>query len=137
MAIAYVWRGEFAAQELAALHAEAFGADGGGQTPDWWAKVNAHSLGWVVGRDGAALAGFVNVAWDGGEHAFILDTMVAAPYRRAGAGARLVARAAEATRAAGCRWLHVDFEPHLERFYLEACGFTPTPAGVISLLGLP
>ncbi|MFD1374091.1 hypothetical protein [Actinoplanes sichuanensis] len=31
------------------------------------------------------------------------------------------------------RWLHVDFEPHLARFYLEGCGFQPTRAGLVRL----
>ncbi|MFB9408088.1 GNAT family N-acetyltransferase [Dactylosporangium matsuzakiense] len=135
MGISVVWRGAFGSEELSALHASAFG--GPGAARDWWAQVNAHSLGWVTGRDGAELVGFVNVAWDGGEHAFVLDTMVAAAYRRGGAGARLVALAAEQARTTGCRWLHVDFEPHLTKFYVDACGFTPTPAGLISLLALP
>jgi hypothetical protein len=39
----------------------------------------------------------------------------------------------EGARAAGCEWLHVDFEDHLRRFYLGACGFTPTNAGLIEL----
>jgi hypothetical protein len=36
-------------------------------------------------------------------------------------------------RAAGCEWLHVDFEDHLRAFYLDACGFVPTNAGLIEL----
>jgi hypothetical protein len=36
-------------------------------------------------------------------------------------------------RAAGCEWLHVDFDPHLRSFYFAACGFMPTDAGVIRL----
>jgi hypothetical protein len=34
---------------------------------------------------------------------------------------------------AGCEWLFVDFEPHLETFYLESCGFRPTLAGLVHL----
>jgi len=30
-------------------------------------------------------------------------------------------------------WLHVDFEPHLAAFYLGACGFQSTSAGLIHL----
>jgi hypothetical protein len=41
-----------------------------------------------------------------------------------------VAAAADRAKAEGCRWLHVDYEPHLESFYLEACGFTATAAGL-------
>jgi hypothetical protein len=36
-------------------------------------------------------------------------------------------------RAAGMAWLHVDFEGHLRDFYLGACGFTSTDAGLIAL----
>jgi len=76
-----------------------------------------HSLGWISARDAAALVGFVNVAWDGGVHAFVLDTMVAADARRQ-------------ARAAKCEWLHVDFEDDLRAVYFNACGFTPTKAGL-------
>ncbi|MEU7874200.1 GNAT family N-acetyltransferase [Dactylosporangium sp. NPDC049140] len=133
MTLTFAWRAPFTSPELRRLHVASFGGGDSAGPIDWWARVNAHSLGWVVARDGAALAGFVNVAWDGGEHAFVLDTMVAEPYRRTGAGTRLVALAAEGARATGCRWLHVDFEPHLTKFYLESCGFSPTPAGLVSL----
>jgi hypothetical protein len=36
-------------------------------------------------------------------------------------------------RAAGCEWLHVDFDEELRAFYLDACGFEPTAAGLIHL----
>jgi hypothetical protein len=75
------------------------------------------------------------VAWDGGAHAFILDTVVAAAARRGGIGTGLVAAAAGHARAAGCEWLHVDFEGHLAGFYFGACGFTPTSAGLVALSG--
>jgi predicted N-acetyltransferase YhbS len=75
----------------------------------------------------------VNVAWDGAVHAFILDTMVAIGARRHGIGAELVAVAVTEARAAGCEWLHVDFEDHLRAFYFEGCGFEPTNAGLIKL----
>jgi GNAT superfamily N-acetyltransferase len=74
--------------------------------------------------------GFVNVAWDGGVHAFVLDTLVAGDRRHAGIGRRLLAVAERESRAAGCEWLHVDFEDELGPFYFEACGFTPTTAGL-------
>ena len=84
-----------------------------------------HSLGWVVAREEAgALLGFVNVLWDGLVHAWLQDTMVAT------AGG--IVGLAE-TRRAGCEWLHVDFDDHLRPFYIEACGFTPTNAGLIEL----
>ena len=46
--------------------------------------------------------------------------------------ALLVERAAGAAKAAGCAWLHVDFDPELEGFY-AGCGFLPTAAGLLRL----
>jgi GNAT superfamily N-acetyltransferase len=131
MTITYEWRGEFANPELNALHAEGF--DHRVLDDDWWAQVNRHSLGWVCARDGGELVGFVNVPWDGGMHAFVLDTLVAARARRHGIGTGLVAFAVREARTAGCEWLHVDFEDHLRAFYFDACGFEPTNAGLIAL----
>ncbi|HXS07330.1 MAG TPA: GNAT family N-acetyltransferase [Rhizomicrobium sp.] len=125
------WRGAFANDELNALHAEAFGH--AVLAEDWWGQLNRHSLGWVCLRRTSRLIGFVNIAWDGGVHAFLLDTMVAKDERRQGHAERMVRFAAERTKEAGCEWLHVDFEPHLRSFYLEACGFRPTEAGLIAL----
>jgi GNAT superfamily N-acetyltransferase len=128
--IEYEWRGTFQSDELNRLHAEAF------ETPDEWdwrAQVAGHSLGWVVARDAGALVGFVNVVWDGRVHAWIQDTMVAAGARGRGIGTQLVARATDAARAAGCEWLHVDFEDGLRDFYLTACGFQPAAAGLKQL----
>ena len=90
------------------------------------------SLAHVGAYDGTMLIGFVNVAWDGGVHAFILDTCVDVDFRRQGIALRLVERAAEVARERGAHWLHVDFEPHLEGFYRQ-CGFRPTEAGLIRL----
>jgi GNAT superfamily N-acetyltransferase len=129
--IGYAWRGAFDNAEVNALHAQGF--DHRMLDDDWWGQVNRHSLGWVVARDGADLVGFVNVAWDGMIHAFILDTLVSAGARRRGIGTGLVKVAVEHAGAAGCEWLHVDFDPHLKDFYLGACGFTPTDAGVVPL----
>jgi ribosomal protein S18 acetylase RimI-like enzyme len=133
VSITYDWRGDFENAAVNALHAEGFGGRGG--EADWRARVQQHSLGWVCARRGGELVGFVNVAWDGGAHAFILDTVVAAGARRCGIGTGLVAAAARHARAAGCEWLHVDFEDHLAGFYFQACGFTPTAAGLVALPG--
>ena len=97
--------------------------------------MHRHSLGWVTARDGARLAGFVNVPWDGLVHAWVQDVMVAAAARGQGLGTRLVAAAAEGAREAGCEWLHVDFDDDLRPFYLDACGFSPTGAGLLRLSG--
>ncbi len=84
-------------------------------------------------RAASELVGFVNVAWDGGVHAFLLDTLVATAARRHGIGTRMVEIAAEQARAARCEWLHVDFEEHLRSFYTGSCGFRPAEAGLIAL----
>lgn len=131
MTIEYEWRGGFDNRELNGLHADAFDHPVG--DADWWGRLSRHSLGWVCARQDGELIGFVNVAWDGGIHAFILDTLVSGRVRRRGIGAKLVAEAAGEARAAGCEWLHVDFEEHLRAFYLDACGFRPTSAGLVAL----
>jgi GNAT superfamily N-acetyltransferase len=95
--------------------------------------VQRHSLGWVCAHDRRRLIGFVNVAWDGGVHAFVLDTLVAADRRRQGVGRGLLEVAVRESRAAGCEWLHVDFDDELRAFYVDAGGFRPTPAGLIAL----
>lgn len=84
-------------------------------------------------RDDGTLIGFANVAWDGGDHAFLLDPKVRPDHQRLGIATELVRRAATAARDVGCEWLHVDFEPHLRAFYFDACGFKPTDAGVMRL----
>ena len=135
MAITYEWRGEFTNVEANALHAEAFETREFDESEwNWTAIVPAHSLGWVVARDDTGgLVGFVNVPWDGLVHAWIQDTMVATRTRGQAVGTQLVAVAREHAKAAGCEWLHVDFDDHLRPFYFDACGFTPTTAGLIAL----
>lgn len=125
------WRGAFGNGELNALHAECFGHRV--LDDDWWGQVNRFSLGWVCLRLDGRLAGFVNVAWDGGVHAFLLDTAVTPALQRQSHATRLVREAVAQARAAGCEWLHVDFDPHLRGFYLDACGFQPTEAGLVRL----
>ena len=132
MTVAYAWRGAFTNAEVNALRAEAFGTEVFDDW-DWVAQLERHSLGWVTARDGERLAGFVNVIGDGEVHAWIQDTMVAADQRHRGIGTALVRHATDAARAAGCQFLHVDFEDHLRGFYLGACGFAPTNPGLIEL----
>jgi len=91
-----------------------------------------HYVAYVCAFDGDRLVGWVYVAWDGWQHAFLLDPTVHPDYRLRGIGSELVRRATEASREAGCEWLHVDYAQHLARFY-EACGFRPTSAGLIRL----
>lgn len=129
--IDYRWRGPVTDAEMVALVT----AHGGQAVAGWWEQVRPCSLGWVTARsqEGGGLVGFVNVAWDGGDHAFLLDTKVASEHQRQGIATALVGHAAWHAKAAGCEWLHVDFEQHLAAFYLDACGFRATPAGVIHL----
>ena len=104
----------------------------GGPAGDYLERVLPHSLAYLGAFDGDRLVGFVNIAWDGGVHAFLLDTCVHTGFRQRGIATALVRTAAEAARARGAKWLHVDFEPHLESFY-RGCGFRPTAAGLIDL----
>lgn len=133
--IRVAWRGPFTTVEANALHAEAFGTRVFDDSEwDWLALVTRHSLGWVTARsEDGELVGFVNVPWDGFVHAWLQDVMVAADARHAGIGSRLVEVAVAAARDAGCEWLHVDFDEELRPFYIDACGFSPTGAGLIRL----
>ncbi len=90
------------------------------------------SLAYVCAYRDQALVGFVNLAWDGGIHAFLLDTTVHPAVQRQGLGRELVARALVAARERGIEWVHVDYEPHLGDFY-RGCGFRPTEAGLVQL----
>ena len=134
MATLYEWRGVFTNQEVNALHAEAFNTRVFDESEwNWVELVQRHSLGWVVARRDPELVGFVNVLWDGLVHAWLQDTMVAAKARGQGVGTELVKHARGGAKAAGCEYLHVDFEDHLRPFYFGACGFALTNAGLISL----
>jgi len=132
MNITYSWRGEFTNEALNRLHADGFRHCL--FTDDWLAQVTRHSLGWVCARDDQDLVGFVNVAWDGGVHAFVLDTLVAAEYRHRGVATEMIGICAKEAREARCEWLHVDFEDHLRGFYFDRCGFEPTNGGLIKLV---
>jgi ribosomal protein S18 acetylase RimI-like enzyme len=128
--IQFVWRGEVTDSELVTLTK----SHGGTPQVGWWDQIRPHSLGWVVARTtDSALIGFVNVAWDGSDHAFLIDTKVRPDHHRRGIGTELVRIAAHRAREAGCEWMEVDFDDHLAPFYLGSCGFTPTRAGLIRL----
>jgi GNAT superfamily N-acetyltransferase len=103
-----------------------------GYEPRDWPAVLKHSLVYICAYRGRSLIGFVNVAWDGGVHGFILDTTVHPEMRRRGIGSRLVKQVASEARIRNLEWLHVDFEPHLRGFY-DGCGFRPTEAGLLHL----
>ena len=130
MGLEYQWRGEVEDEELVSLTQ----SHGGRASPGSWDRSRPYSLGWVSGRhDDGSLVGFVNVAWDGGDHAFLLDPKVRPVHQHAGVGTELVRKAVVHAKEAGCEWLHVDFEDDLALFYFEACGFPPTQAGLIHL----
>lgn len=90
------------------------------------------SLSFVCAFLGNQLVGFVNIAWDGGTHAFILDTTVHPLVRRKGIGLELVEQAAKIAQKRGVKWLHVDYETSLTSFYRQ-CGFEDTAAGLMAL----
>ncbi|MFE0103446.1 GNAT family N-acetyltransferase [Streptomyces sp. NPDC059009] len=146
--ISYAWRGPLTDDEMSDL----VRSHGGHPEAGWWPKLREHSLGWVTARDSPGpgeglpgpgeglrgpgeglLVGFVNVAWDGCDHAFLIDTKTRGAYQRRGIATAVVRLAADRARAAGCEWLHVDFQPALRSFYFESCGFRPTDAGLIHL----
>lgn len=129
------WRGAFTNTEINELHAEAFETRVfTSEEWDWTSQVNKHSAGWVTARSSDGdLVGFVNVITDGLVHAWIQDVMVAVAARHAGLGVRMVHEARDQCRNLGAEWLHVDFDADLAPFYFDACGFTPTTAGLIEL----
>jgi GNAT superfamily N-acetyltransferase len=90
------------------------------------------SLAFVCAYHNGSLIGFVNLAWDGGYHAFILDTTVHPEHRRRGIGRELIERAVAEAEGRGVEWVHVDYEPHLRGFH-ERCGFACTEAGLMRL----
>jgi len=128
--VRFAWRAEVTDDELVALTR----SHGGTAQAGWWDQVRPHSLGWVTARshDGT-LVGFVNVAWDGGDHAFLIDTKVRPDQQHRGIGTELVCIAGRRAKEAGCEWMEVDFEEGLAAFYYDACGFGPTQAGLLHL----
>jgi GrpB-like predicted nucleotidyltransferase (UPF0157 family)/GNAT superfamily N-acetyltransferase len=130
--IVYRWRAPVADSDVVDLHAAAFPGSADSE-PSWWRRQRPLSLGWVTAHAGDRLVGFANLAWDGHRHSFLLDVAVHPDHRRRNIGSTVIERAVAEGRAAGCEWLHVDFEPHLARFYQRA-GFLPTAAGLRRLM---
>lgn len=98
--------------------------------------VLARSFTWIAAISGAELVGFVNVAWDGGSHFFLLDATVHPQWQRKGIGRRLVEEAIDACRGRG-EWLHVDAPEGLMAGFYRRCGFSATPAGLLDLAESP
>jgi GNAT superfamily N-acetyltransferase len=115
-------------EELAALWAATWPFPA---TQDFQISLRACLLH-ITARADKQLAGFVKVASDGAMHAFLLDPTVHPDFSRRGLGTELVKCAAVLARQRGAEYLHVDFLPHLRRFY-EGCGFQPTDAGLMRL----
>jgi ribosomal protein S18 acetylase RimI-like enzyme len=123
-----VARPELTDDQLNAL----FTASWPGYTPRALGPTLAHCLGHYGAFAAGRLIGFVKVAWDGGDHAFLLDPTVHPEYRRRGIGVALVRHAAMMAADAGVEWLHVDYEPQLAPFY-AAAGFRATEAALLKL----
>src|SRR5580698_5415712 len=120
---------------LSTLHKRAFSPDlpdADAATRPWASRLERHSLTWVGAFSSGQLIGFVHAVWDGGTHAFILDTAVHPDFQRLGIGRDLVRAVTDEAFRAGCDWVHVDYEPEFASFYESACGFRPTPAGLRS-----
>jgi GNAT superfamily N-acetyltransferase len=124
-------RGDIDDLALTDLHAHAFGNEPGPAQP-WSDRLERHSVSWITAFDDSVMIGFAHACWDGGSHAFLLDTVVHPAYQRRGIGQMLVAALIRQVAAAGCEWLHVDYESHLDGFY-KSCGFRATAAGVLAL----
>jgi len=111
---------------------ELFAAAWEGHNPIDFQRILRRSFVYICAYHERRLVGFVNVAWDGGVHGFVLDTTVHPDMRRRGIGRGLIDWAVAEAGARNLQWLHVDFEPHLRGFY-EICGFRSTVAGVLRL----
>ena len=125
--IRYDTRLDLDARKLDALFTAAWGSAKPG-----YDRVLARSFTWVTASSDDELVGFVNVAWDGDAHFFLLDTTVHPEWQGKGVGRRLVEEAISACRGRG-EWLHVDAPEELMSGFYQRCGFQPTPAGLVNL----
>ena len=125
--ILYQRHGTVDPDQLTALFTTAWG-----EPKPHYERVLARSFTWVTASSEGRLVGFVNVAWDGDAHFFLLDTTVHPGWRHKGIGRRLVEEAIDACRGNG-EWLHVDASPELMTAFYGACGFQPTAAGLLRL----
>jgi len=136
---------------LSRLHAIAFGNAPGELLP-WANRLQQHSVSWVGAFHQDSLIGFVHACWDGGLHAFLLDTVVDPEYQRQGVGYNLVQTLIQRVRAAGASgsmsttsptWTRSTVTPAGSRRHRLGCSGCPADpsacgtAGVMSLLDLP
>ena len=123
------WRGPLLDAEMTDLVA----SYGGTPVPGWWNTIRPHSFGWATARAADdVVVGFVNIVTDGGDHGFLVTRRRAAPSSGA-ASPPAWSRSRPSTpgrpAASGC----TSTSTTLRAFYLEACGFEPTAAGLIHL----
>lgn len=128
--ITYAVRPPIDMERLQQLFVVAWGGDA---KPNYDA-VLSRSFTWVTATEGDELIGFVNVAWDGGVHFFMLDTTVHPDRQRRGIGGELVRRAITECKGHG-EWLHVDADDDLMAHLYLANGFQPVTAGTANLVG--
>jgi hypothetical protein len=78
------------------------------------------------------LVGFVNVAWDGGVHGFLLDPTVHPRCNVKVSDGSSCNMPLLLLKAMDCIGSTLITKPHLDSFY-RGCGFQPTLAGLIQL----
>ncbi len=100
--------------------------------PRDFAPILSRSLAYLGAFCELELAGFLNLAWDGGGHGFILDVTVRPSLRRQGLALAMLTEANRVAREHNLEWLHVDFEPRLAPLYRRA-GYQPTEAGLLHI----
>lgn len=128
MVVTYRRRPPLGEEELQRLFAAAWGS---AKPP--YQPVLRRSFTWIAARSpDDVLVGFVNVAWDGGVHFFLLDTTVHPGWQGRGIGRVLVSEATDACRGRG-QWMHVDADEALMSGFYGRCGFRATPAGLVNL----
>ncbi|MGI8553918.1 MAG: GNAT family N-acetyltransferase [Dehalococcoidia bacterium] len=94
--------------------------------------VLERSFTWIAAIARGILVGFVNIAWDGGVHFFLLDLTVHPEWQHRGIGSRLVHEAIVECQGRG-EWLHVDSSRELMDGFYRPCGFSDTDAGILSV----
>lgn len=86
------------AAAFGALWQAAWDAPWTGDLDAIWSRSLVH----LGAYDGGRLVGYLNLAWDGGAHGFLLDTTVHPQFRRRGIATRLVRRRLRKRGGANC-----------------------------------
>jgi len=128
--ITYSWREAVADDELISL----VESHGGTSSAGWCSRVSASSLGWVSARnqDGLLVGLSTSLVTEGVTGSW-WTPRPAASHQHRGIGRELLWQAAENAKAPAASGFTSIFEPHLARFYADACGFQRTDAGLIHL----